>query len=239
MLPCDGRDVNRWLVLSGNGVDWQKYSHGACAEAQGLGRSAPPRWLTQAPCRPCRRPHPDTSDRPTRLARAIFHGKRGELRQRARARKINASARSGRQSRRAQEHDLHGCRLNQRVAEGYDVKPDDVSRLSPLGFRQVNMPGRSPCRNSSREANSDRCETRKAPIRRPVQSLCRFSVPLLLRGRIAQNSGETPRPSLRRLEPGLGQPAESQASANRDISSARNVRIRDTRVNGTWSFGTA
>ena len=32
--------------------------------------------------------------------------------------------------------------LNQLVAEGCDVKPEDVARLSPLGFKHVNMLGR-------------------------------------------------------------------------------------------------
>ena len=32
--------------------------------------------------------------------------------------------------------------LNQLVAEGYDVKPEDVARLSPLGYSHVNMLGR-------------------------------------------------------------------------------------------------
>jgi hypothetical protein len=29
--------------------------------------------------------------------------------------------------------------LNQLVAEGYDVRPEDVARLSPLGSKHVNM----------------------------------------------------------------------------------------------------
>ena len=32
--------------------------------------------------------------------------------------------------------------VNQLLTEGYDVKPEDVTRLSPLGFRHVNMLGR-------------------------------------------------------------------------------------------------
>lgn len=31
---ADGREVNRWLVESGNAVDWEKYSNGAYADAQ-------------------------------------------------------------------------------------------------------------------------------------------------------------------------------------------------------------
>jgi hypothetical protein len=32
--------------------------------------------------------------------------------------------------------------LNQLVLEGYDVRPEDVARLSPLGFKHINMLGR-------------------------------------------------------------------------------------------------
>lgn len=36
---ADGRDVNRWLVESGNAVDWERYSSGAYADAQESARS--------------------------------------------------------------------------------------------------------------------------------------------------------------------------------------------------------
>ncbi|GCA53665.1 succinoglycan biosynthesis protein ExoI [Sinorhizobium sp. KGO-5] len=36
---ADGRDVNRWLVESGNAVDWTRYSNGAYANAQERARS--------------------------------------------------------------------------------------------------------------------------------------------------------------------------------------------------------
>jgi TnpA family transposase len=78
------------------------------------------------------------------LARVIFHGKRGELRQRY---------------REGQEDQLGALGLvvnlvvlwntiymdaavNQLRAEGYEVRPEDVARLSPLGFKHVNMLGR-------------------------------------------------------------------------------------------------
>ncbi len=32
--------------------------------------------------------------------------------------------------------------LNQLHAEGFDVRAEDVARLSPLGFDHINMPGR-------------------------------------------------------------------------------------------------
>ncbi|MBW4040210.1 MAG: Tn3 family transposase [Acidobacteria bacterium] len=78
------------------------------------------------------------------LARIIFHGKRGELRQRY---------------REGQEDQLGAlglvvnlvvlwntiymdAALNQLRAEGYEVLPDDVARLSPLSFKHINMLGR-------------------------------------------------------------------------------------------------
>ena len=78
------------------------------------------------------------------LARVIFHGKRGELRQRY---------------REGQEDQLGAlgivvnlvvlwntiymdAALDRLRAEGHEVFPADVARLSPLGFKHVNMPGR-------------------------------------------------------------------------------------------------
>lgn len=78
------------------------------------------------------------------LARTIFHGKRGELRQRYRD---------------GQEDQLGAlglvvnlvvlwntiymdAALNQLVAKGHDVKSEDVNRLSPLGLKHINMLGR-------------------------------------------------------------------------------------------------
>ncbi len=78
------------------------------------------------------------------LARVVFHGKRGELRQRY---------------REGQEGQLGAlglvvnvivlwntiymdAALNRLRAEGYDVRDEDVARLSPLGFEHINMLGR-------------------------------------------------------------------------------------------------
>jgi len=78
------------------------------------------------------------------LARIIFHGKRGELRQRY---------------REGQEDQLGAlglvvnlvvlwntiymdAALDRLRAEGFDVRPEDVARLSPLGFKHINMLGR-------------------------------------------------------------------------------------------------
>ena len=78
------------------------------------------------------------------LARTIFHGKRGELRQRY---------------REGQEDQLGAlgivvylvvlwntiymdAALDRLRAEGHEVLPADVARLSPLGFKHVNMLGR-------------------------------------------------------------------------------------------------
>ncbi len=78
------------------------------------------------------------------LARIVFHGKRGELRQRY---------------REGQEDQLGAlglvvnvivlwntiymdAALNQLRAESFDVRDEDVARLSPLGFEHINMLGR-------------------------------------------------------------------------------------------------
>ena len=78
------------------------------------------------------------------LARIVFHGKRGELRRRY---------------REGQEDQLGALGLvvnvivlwntiymdavlNQLRAEGFDVRDEDVARLSPLGFDHINMLGR-------------------------------------------------------------------------------------------------
>ena len=79
-----------------------------------------------------------------RLARVVFHGKRGELRQRYRD---------------GQEDQLGSLGLvvnvivlwntiymdaafNKLRGEGYNVKPEDVAHLSPLSFGHINMLGR-------------------------------------------------------------------------------------------------
>ncbi len=79
-----------------------------------------------------------------KLARAVFHGKRGELRQRY---------------REAQEDQLGAlglvvniivlwntiymdAALEQLQKEGHPIQPEDVARLSPLGFEHVNLLGR-------------------------------------------------------------------------------------------------
>ena len=78
------------------------------------------------------------------LAREVFHGRRGELRQRY---------------REGQEDQLGAlglvvnllvlwntvymqAALDQLRTEGYEVKPEDVARLSPLGFGHFNFLGR-------------------------------------------------------------------------------------------------
>ncbi len=78
------------------------------------------------------------------LAREVFHGRRGELRQRY---------------REGQEDQLGAlglvvnalvlwntvymeAALEQLRTEGYEVKPEDVARLSPLGYRHFNFLGR-------------------------------------------------------------------------------------------------
>ena len=78
------------------------------------------------------------------LARAVFHGKRGELRQRY---------------REGQENQLDAlgvvvnmivlwntiymqAALDQHRADGHSVRPEDEARLSPLGHEHINLLGR-------------------------------------------------------------------------------------------------
>jgi TnpA family transposase len=79
-----------------------------------------------------------------RLARAVFHGQRGELRQRYREGQEDQLGALGlvvnaiilwntRYMERA---------LRQLQGYGLDVRPEDIARLSPLGFQHVNMLGR-------------------------------------------------------------------------------------------------
>jgi TnpA family transposase len=78
------------------------------------------------------------------LARVIFHGRRGELRQRY-------PRRSGGPTRRARTRVnlvvlwntiYMDAALNQLIAEGHEARPEDVARLSPLGLKHINMLGR-------------------------------------------------------------------------------------------------
>ena len=79
-----------------------------------------------------------------KLARAVFHGKRGELRQRY---------------REGQENQLGAlglvvniiilwntlymnATLDQLAGEGYPIQPQDLARLSPLVFEHINLLGR-------------------------------------------------------------------------------------------------
>ena len=101
------------------------------------------------------------------LARVIFHGKRGELRQRY---------------REGQEDQLGALGLvvnfivlwntiymdaamNQLSAEGYEARPENIARLSPLGHKHVNMLGRYAFTlpDTVAEASSGRCAIRKQP----------------------------------------------------------------------------
>jgi TnpA family transposase len=102
------------------------------------------------------------------LARAVFHGKRGELRQ---------------HYREGQEDQLGAlglvvnaiilwntiymdAALDQLRAEGFDVRDDDVARLSPLGFEHINMLGRYAFTLPDGVARGE-----LRPLRDPVQAM--------------------------------------------------------------------
>ena len=78
------------------------------------------------------------------LARTIFHGKRGELRQRYREGQEDQLGALGLVVNLAVLWNTiyTDAALDQLRAEGYDVRDEDVARVSPLGFRHINMLGR-------------------------------------------------------------------------------------------------
>lgn len=124
-----------------------------------------------------------TKDRSIRLARTVFHGKRGELRQ---------------PYREGQEDQLGAlglvvnaivlgstlyidAALNRLRIEGCEVRDEDVARLSPLGHEHVNMLGCYAFKlpDTSLEANRGPCRIRARRATNPTsRPLHRFSVPL-------------------------------------------------------------
>src|SRR5271154_2391340 len=117
------------------------------------------------------------------LARVVFHGKRGELRQRY---------------REGQEDQLGALGLvvnvivlwntiyvdaafDQLRAGGHGVRDEDVARLSPLGFDHINMLGRYAFTLPEMVARGE-----LRPLRDPMTA--GFSVPLLLRPRFHRSS---------------------------------------------------
>ncbi len=79
-----------------------------------------------------------------RLARAVFHGKRGELRQRYREGQEDQLGALGLVVNVAVLWNTiyMDAALNRLQVEGYEAQPGDVARLSPLGHGHVNMLGR-------------------------------------------------------------------------------------------------
>ena len=78
------------------------------------------------------------------LARAVFHGRRGELRQRYREGQEDQLGALGLMVNAiVLWNTLYiDAALNRLRAEGHEVRDEDVARLSPLGYEHVNMPGR-------------------------------------------------------------------------------------------------
>ena len=78
------------------------------------------------------------------LARVIFHGKRGELRQRYREGQEDQLGALGIAVNLAVLWNTiyMNAVLDRMRAEGHEVRPADVARLSPLGFKHINMLGR-------------------------------------------------------------------------------------------------
>jgi hypothetical protein len=118
-----------------------------------------------------------------KLARAVFHGKRGELRQRY---------------REGQEDQLGALGLvvniivlwntlymdaafQQLRAEGFPVHAEDIARLSPLVFEHINLLGGMlfQCRKRFSAENYGLSGVHPIQSRRSPDSLSEFSVPLL------------------------------------------------------------
>jgi TnpA family transposase len=78
------------------------------------------------------------------LARVIFHGRRGELRQRYRDGQEDQLGALGLTVNLVVLWNTiyMDAALNQLMSEGYEVRPQDVARLSPLGLKHINMLGR-------------------------------------------------------------------------------------------------
>ena len=78
------------------------------------------------------------------LARAVFHGKRGELRQRYREGQEDQLGALGLVVNLAVLWNTlyTDAALNRLRAEGHAVRDEDVARLSPLGHEHINMLGR-------------------------------------------------------------------------------------------------
>ena len=79
------------------------------------------------------------------LARVIFHGKRGELRQRYREGQEDQLGALGLVVNLIVLWNtiyMKAAAMNQLSAEGYEARPENIARLSPLGHKHVKMLGR-------------------------------------------------------------------------------------------------
>ena len=114
------------------------------------------------------------------LARAVFHGQRGGLRQRHREGQLGALGLVVNVI--VLWNTLYmDAALAQLRAEGFDVRDEDVARLSPLRFEHINMLGRyaSSCPMPSHGANSGLFAIlQQAATTLTRQPLHRFYVPL-------------------------------------------------------------
>jgi TnpA family transposase len=99
------------------------------------------------------------------LARTVFHGKRGELRQRYRDGQEDQLGALGLVVNIIvlwNSIDMDAA-LGQLRAEGYQVRDKDIARLSPLGFDHITCLAAMPllCLNRSHAANSGPCGARR------------------------------------------------------------------------------
>jgi hypothetical protein len=77
------------------------------------------------------------------LSRTVFHGKRGELRQRYRQGQEDQLSALGLLVNIVLWNTIYmDAALRQLRKDGFDVRDEDVDRLSPLGHEHINMLGR-------------------------------------------------------------------------------------------------
>ena len=102
--------------------------------------------------------------RPTPLGRAVFHGQRGQLRQRYREGREDQLGALGLVvnaivlwNTRYQD-----AALNQLLRGGFDVRDEDVQRLSPLGHEHINLLGRY------QFSDADLTDGQLRPLREPT-----------------------------------------------------------------------
>ena len=163
-----------------------------------------------------------------KLARVVFHGKRGELRQ---------------HYREGQEDQLGAlglvvniivlwntlyidAALEQLRREGYPVEPTDVARLSPLCFEHINLLGRYAVALPESVARGALRPLRQPgdPMEGNADALSRFSVPLFPNTHVR---GEASRPAARQRTGGAAGWPGTAAGGGIDLFQSQRRTLHD------------